>query len=111
MAFPVPTVFVDDEGVRFTHADGGTDEVSWADLQLAGVETNALGPFLEDVYLILEGPRYRFYIPQGARGTKELIRRLLALPGFDGEAFASAMASTDDKRFICWRRQDQPRSR
>lgn len=97
-------VVVDDEGVRCIRPDGRTDVVSWSNLQLAGLETNDAGPFMEDVYFYLEGPGYGFYIPQASEGIQELVSRLAALPGFDEEAFAAAMSSTANARFVCWRR-------
>jgi hypothetical protein len=97
-------VIADDIGVRCTQPDGRVDSVTWAGLQLAGVETNDAGPFVEDVYFYLEGPDYGFYIPHGAEGTDELVRHLLGLPGFDAGTFSAAMTSTANARFVCWRR-------
>jgi hypothetical protein len=97
-------VVVDRDGVRFTHPDGRVDAVTWSALQLAGVETTDTGPFVEDVYFYLEGPDHGFHIPQAAEGVDELVRRLTALPGFDSDTWAAAMSSTENARFVCWRK-------
>ncbi len=98
-------VVVDEEGIRCLRPDGSTHMVAWSDLQLVGVETNEAGPFIEDVYYYLEGTEYGFYIPQCAQGEKELVDRLLALPGFDCDAFSAAMCSTAAARFVCWQKE------
>src|SRR5947209_7329585 len=51
-------VIVSDEGIQHVWAGGRIDEVAWSALQVAGVEANAGGPFIEDVYFYLEGPEY-----------------------------------------------------
>ena len=95
---------VDAEGVACTRPDGRVDAVRWSDLLLVGVETTDTGPFVEDVYFYLEGPEYGFHIPQGVESVDELVRRLTGLAGFASEAFAAAMSSTANGRFICWRK-------
>ena len=80
--------------------------MTWAELQLVGVETTPEGPFAEDVYVYLEGAENGFYIPQGAEGVDELVRRLTVLPAFNNEAFANAMCSTSSARFVCWKRPE-----
>jgi hypothetical protein len=97
-------IVVNDERVSYARPDGQIDTVRWADLRLAGVETNDGGPFVEDVYFFLEGPEYGFFIPQGADGSDELTSRLAALPGFDGDSFTEAMCSAANARFVCWRK-------
>jgi hypothetical protein len=103
MTQSIDTVVADDSGIHCVRADGTVDAVSWSDLRLVGVETNDAGPFIEDVYFYLEGPVFAFYIPQRAEGTDELTRRFAALPGFDNRAFAAAMCSTGNEKFVCWR--------
>jgi hypothetical protein len=103
-------VAVDAKGVSCARPDGRVDVVNWSDLVVAGIQTTAIGPFVEDVYFYLEGPDYGFYIPQAAEGTEELVGRLLQLPGFDSETFAAAMSCTDDTRFVCWRKANAEQS-
>jgi hypothetical protein len=97
---------VDDDGVAYVSPDGQLHVVRWTDLEVAAVETTVGGPFIEDVYFYLEGSKYGFFIPEGAEGTDELVRRLVALPGFDGASFSDAMRSTANARFVCWRRSN-----
>jgi hypothetical protein len=103
MATPTATVFVDQKRIRCVWPNGQVNAVAWSELQLAAVETRDCGPCVEDVYFYLEGPEYGFFVPQGAQGTNELVRRLTELPGFDNEAFAAAMSSTENARFVCWK--------
>lgn len=77
----------DATSVRCIRPDGSVDEVDWSDLQLVGVETNSAGPFVEDVYIYLEGTKFGFYIPQSAQEEDLLVERLFKLPSFDFEAF------------------------
>ena len=41
--------------MQYAGPQGQVHTVRWADLQLVGVDTNAFGPFVEDVYFYLEG--------------------------------------------------------
>jgi hypothetical protein len=103
---PREQVLVDVERVSCRRRSGRIDTVRWTELQMVGVETTDAGPFVEDVYFYLEGPEYGFHIPQSAEGTTELVGRFADLPGFDSISFASAMSSTDNARFVCWKRCD-----
>jgi hypothetical protein len=52
--------------------------------------------------LLSDGPP--LFIPQSADRSGALLKRLQELPGFDNHAFIVAMGSTDDARFLCWKR-------
>jgi tellurite resistance protein len=45
-------------------------------------------------------------VPSEAEGTDQLLKRLQELPGFDNQAVIQAMASTDNREFLCWKRQE-----
>jgi hypothetical protein len=94
----------DDTGVRCVRPDGRTDSISWNELQLVAIETNDAGPYLEDFYYYLEGSEYGFYIPNAAQGHNVFVRRLQLLAGFDDDAFGKALGSTENARFVCWKR-------
>ena len=93
-----------DEGVKCHRPDGKIESVTWDDLQGVLIETNDQGPIGTDVYWILAGKRSGCVIPQGATGEDALLGRLQALPGFDNQALIDAMRSTENQRFVCWRR-------
>jgi len=80
------------------------ESVKWRDLNLVAVVTTDDGPFSPDVFLLLTGEESGCTIPLGAAGADELLKKLQALPGFDNSAVIKAMSSTDNNRFICWRR-------
>ena len=99
-------VHLSDTEVRCDHPDGRVERVAWDDLQAVIVHTTANGPILPDVFWILVGTSTHSgcVIPQGATGDTALLERLQKLPGFDNEAFIGSMSSTDDQKFLCWRR-------
>ena len=84
--------------------DGMEESIRWADLQKVEVYTTSDGPFLPDVFWVLHDTQGSCTIPQGASGEKQLADLLLALPGFDHEAFIQAMSSTQEAVFTCWTR-------
>ena len=67
--------------------------------------TTADGPFAEDMFFVLAGrDGSGCVVPQSASESGQLLERLQRLPGFDNEAFIRAMGSSEDARFVCWRR-------
>jgi hypothetical protein len=52
--------------------------------------------------LLSDGPP--LFIPQSADRSGALLKRLQELPGFDNLAFIVAMGSSEDARFLCWKR-------
>ncbi len=94
----------DDEEITTLHPDGLSECVRWEDLSRVEVVTTDEGPFLCDVFYVLHGTSTAVAIPQGATGERQLVERLLKLPGFDGDTFIQAMGSTSNKRFAVWRR-------
>lgn len=98
------TVVVDERAVTF-HRGATTESVRWDELEGVDVMTTDDGPFAEDVFWVLLGPRESgvgAVIPQGLT-PEELVDRLTALPGFDHEAMIRAMGSTREASFVCWR--------
>jgi hypothetical protein len=98
-------VTFDDEGVKRTLADGRTESVTWDELQEVLIVTTDQGPFAEDVFWVLSGNGRGCAIASEAQGMKELLPRLLELPGFDNTAVIRAMGSAENARFLCWKRQ------
>jgi len=98
-------VTLTDSGVACRRPDGKVEAVAWDDLQGVLIETNDQGPFASDVFWILVGKRGGCVIPQGATGEDALLSRLQALEGFDNAALIDAMSSTENQRFVCWKRK------
>ena len=64
--------------------------------------TTAQGPFVPDVFWILETDGARLVIPQEAPGFDRVLDRLQTLPRFDNDAVIRAMTCTDAGEFLCW---------
>lgn len=105
-----PQITHDDIGVTVTRPNGAVEHVDWADLVEVAILTTDEGPFVEDVFFLLIGafdeagqPKSGVALDHGAvQGP--ILDRLLALPGFDHEAFIQAMGSASNATFVCWRR-------
>jgi hypothetical protein len=94
----------DDEGVRCSGPEGEVESASWAALQAVWVLTTDRGPWIDDVFYVLEGTEGQCTVPSEAVGAAALIERLRRLPGFDDDAYTQAIRCTDNKRFLVWRR-------
>lgn len=101
-----PTV-VDDDGVVRSLGAGIVERVLWRDLQEVFVITTDEGPFFEDVFFVLAAhDGTGCVVPQGDPASSLLFERLQQLPGFDNTAVIQAMGSTENARFVCWRRDE-----
>lgn len=98
-------VTVSDTGVSCRRPSGLTEMVAWDDLRAVLIETNDSGPWGADVFWILVGEQRGCVIPLGATGEAALLERLQALTGFDNNVVIQAMASTDNQRFLCWKKK------
>lgn len=99
-------VTITEQEITCRRPDGTVESVTWQSLRAVIIETNDLGPFCTDVFWILIGDTDGCVIPQGANGESELLHRLQILPGFNNEAVIEAMGSTDNNRFLCWKRDE-----
>jgi hypothetical protein len=101
------TITITEDDITRTLANGQVERVRWDELVEVGILTTDEGPFVEDVFWILigEGQKTGCAAPQGARGADALLSAFQErLPGFDNEAVIRAMGSTENDRFVCWRR-------
>lgn len=94
----------DDHEIACTSPSGDRRAIAWDDLQSVMIVTTDTGPFVTDVFWVLEGSSSTCAIPQGATGEDELLGRLQELPGFDSRAVTAAMCSTNNAEFRCWHR-------
>ena len=81
---------------------GADQSLAVAQISDVGVETNCLGPFVEDVFWLLNREREAIRIPQRSPVFAVLTKQFESLEGFDWEAFRRSMSSTDDAFFACW---------
>lgn len=100
-------VTFDDREIVCAWPEGARRTARWADLTEVHIVTTSEGPWAPDVFWILfsGGPEASVVYPQGATGDPALLEAMQhRLPGFDDEAVIRAMGSTDDARFVVWRR-------
>jgi hypothetical protein len=106
----VAALEVDADEIRFRRVSGTRGAVRWDGVNRVVIRTTDEGPFIEDVYYLLESADEVIVVPQPASGCDELLDRLQKLPGFDNEAVIAAMACTDNREFLCWQRLPEPQS-
>ncbi|CAN5429288.1 hypothetical protein BH10PSE17_BH10PSE17_23560 [soil metagenome] len=93
-----------DAGVSVKRPDGSIESVDLQMLREVVVNTNDSGPFGADVWWLLVGSDGSgCTYPGGATGEQDAIHWMQRLPGFDNGALVSAMGSTADANFVCWR--------
>jgi hypothetical protein len=78
------------------------------DIYEIGVETTDAGPFVEDVFWLINRGTDDLRIPQESPVFKVLMERFGTLEGFDWKPFTEAMACTDCRYFLCWKRAQHP---
>ena len=98
------TVSVTEKEVTCARPDGTVERVAWEDLQSVELVNTDEGPFVTDVFWVLNGSSGGCAIPQGATGEAALLARLQGLAGFDNGAVIAAMSRSDNHRTLCWRR-------
>ena len=108
---PERVVLTDSSVTRF-RPDGTQESVRWDDLVEVGIVTTDAGPWLEDVFWLLSASdgKTGCAVPQEAEGADKLLEALQKLPGFDNETVIKAMGSTSNARFVCWRRNAEPKA-
>jgi hypothetical protein len=85
-------------------APGQPDQhIAISDLGAVYVETNDSGPWGADVWWILDdvAGKTQVAFPQLASGEDAVLERLRALAGFE----VKGMNSTENARFLCWKKQ------
>ncbi len=77
---------------------------AWHDLHQIVIITTDEGPFVDDLFWVLSGTGETCVIGSEAAGMDDLLAQLQELPGFHNDAVISAMSSTENAEFLCWRR-------
>lgn len=95
-------ILVSDKEVVRRISDGTIERVSWDDLRKVRIVTTDQGPYLEDVFFILEGSKDGVVITQEWATKLSLVDKLQELPAFDNQAFIAAMGCTDNNSFLVW---------
>jgi hypothetical protein len=99
-----PTVQVDDRGVRRLDRD---EAIAWADIERIEVLTTDEGPWQEDFFWLLESAEDKGVTIGGdeAEACKLLAVLQQRYLDLDNEAVIRAVRSTQDARFLIWRRR------
>ncbi len=95
---------LDDVGLRSRHPLRPDEVVRWSDVVGISAVTTARTARPPHLFLLLHerrGPGAT--VPLGAPGSRELLERLAAVPGFDLAAVAAAREHDGNDVFPCWR--------
>jgi hypothetical protein len=82
------SVLFDTIGVTRTMPDGRTESILWDELQEVNIVTTDEGPAVDDVFWVLSGNGKGCAVPSG----------------FNNAAVIQAMGSTQNAKFVCWKR-------
>ena len=95
---------LDGQTITFKRPFGRSVSVRIDELDEIGIETTDQGPFVEDVFWILQRGEMRIRIGDPHPVFKMLMDRFGSLEGFDWRPFTEAMSCIDNRYFLCWRR-------
>ena len=79
-------------------------EVRIENLREVGIETTDKGPFIEDVFWLINRETEALRIPQDSPVFELLMDYFGKLESFDWAAFSESMGCTDHQYFVCWKR-------
>ena len=74
------------------------------DIEEIGVETTDKGPFMEDVFWVINRDKECLRIPEPAAAFPTLMKCFESWDGFDWKPFVEAMSCTENRYFRCWKR-------
>ena len=95
--------FITDEFVRVKHSSGKCEEINWVDITEIVLINTDEGPFLPDVWLVLNGDLSSCSIPQGCKGYDQVYDIVSKYEGFDFENVIKSMTSTSNEQFLLWK--------
>lgn len=102
------SVKLNEDSLIATLLTGQELKLSFADFDRVAVRTTDEGDWTPDVFWIVSAGQYTCLIPQGITGEADLFNHLIRLPGFDKETMISAISSTENSEFECWKRESDP---
>ena len=96
-------VQVDDNGVA-VQTKKGIERVLWSEVQRVRIHTTSTGPWVEDVFFLLDGPDGRgCAVPHSAAVRTQLLEKLQArLSGVCDDKVIEAMSCTTENSFTIW---------
>jgi len=99
------TLLLTDSGLACEHPRQPREAIGWEEVIEIAIVTTDEGPFAPDVWVLFIGESGGCSIPQGANGFDMLFDVFKKFPGFNYKAFIKAMSSTENAKFVCWRKQ------
>lgn len=98
-------VQTDEDKISVKHPNGDVQTVEWDAVQSIAIHTNDGGPWAPDFWWVLDAGATHCTWPQGATGEEEAKDRVFSrFPDFDNEVLLFAYGSTENARFVCWKR-------
>ena len=94
---------VNDTGV-FRNLGDTQESLTWTSLRSVTILTTDEGPFVEDVWWLLEGESGGVAVPGGAPEVTAIMQHLEQMPGYNPDAVIAAMGSIENARFTVWER-------
>ena len=101
-------IMLTDESITVIRPGRVKEMIRWDDVRSISVITTDEGPFLPDVWFVLQGNDGQCQFPQGAPKADEAYERISLFDGFDFETFIKSMSSTENARFLLWQQQPGP---
>ncbi len=100
------TVEFDDLQVRCIWPEDESISMRWKEISTVTLITTDEGPWIEDVYWLLENSNEdQIVVPHGASGHEEFLAEMQQrLSGFDDDAVIKAMGTTSNATFLVWSR-------
>src|SRR6185369_4374105 len=100
------TVAADEWQISVSDPEGNERNTTWSLIERVLIRTTDEGPFLPDVFWIVEPiDKSALVFPGGSTGESDVLRALQAsLPGFRSEQVIAAMGSTANQEFLLWER-------
>ena len=102
-------IVIDARGAWRDLGSGQSEQVRRDELKRVEIMTTDEGPFVEDVFWLLDAGDHGCVIP-GEFGN-QILDHIGDCPGIDHEAVIKAMGCTEDDRFVVWSRDAPAYSR
>lgn len=103
---PFHTVTVTDEAILCNDARGGSETVSWDDLEQVILRAEDAYPVGNVYWLLIGAAGTGCVVPTDAEGAGALLEEMQKrLPGFDNEAVVAGMGMLDGSQ-VAWRRSE-----
>lgn len=95
----------DGEMLSCRHPEKPDETLRWKDISGVTIITTDKGPYEPYLWISLNDDKGEVCMfPLGARNSRDLLEKIMGFEGLDLELWAKAIRSTENKKFIVWRR-------